>query len=312
VTVSPRVRRLVLWGSQVLLAAVLVWFVARAIHDQWATFRTLSVTLRPKPELLVAAMITVLATYAVLIGVWRGIVIAWGERLSYRDAVRIWCLSNLGRYLPGKVWSVAGLAVLARRTGVSAWAATGSAVVTQAVAVGTGVSVVALAAPTSLSPPAIALAAAVAVAVVLVVVDGRLPRWALRVAGSETALTRLPPGAVLLAAGATLVSWMTYGVGFWLVARGLLGADTLGIREAIGIFAAGYLAGLIALFAPGGVGVREAVYLAMLAPHVGGGGAVALAVGSRLLLTLTEIMSAALAAALRTTKREIHGDPPGT
>jgi len=312
VTVSRRGRRLALWGTQAILVLVLGWFVARAIHGQWDTFRTLDVSLRPRPALLAAAVLTVLATYGMLIGVWRAIVTGWGERLSYRSAVRIWCLSNLGRYLPGKVWSVAGLAVLARRTGVSAWAATASAVVTQAVAVGTGVSLVAVAAPTSLSAPAIAAAAVIAAGLVVVIADGRLPQLALRLAGSDVQPARLPLGAVGLAAVGTLLSWLTYGVAFWLVARGLLGAPTLGLREATGIFAAGYLAGLIALFAPGGVGVREAVYLAMLAPHVGGGGAVALAVGSRLLLTLTEILSALVALAIRTSTKEMLGDTTRT
>jgi hypothetical protein len=58
------------------------------------------------------------------------------------------------------------------------------------------------------------------------------------------------------------------------------------------VFAAGYVVGLLALFAPGGVGVRELVFVALLAPSLGAGGAVAVSVGSRLLLTITEAGSA--------------------
>ena len=60
------------------------------------------------------------------------------------------------------------------------------------------------------------------------------------------------------------------------------------------MFAAGYITGLLALFAPGGVGVREAVFIALLAPSVGSGGAIVLGVASRVLLTLTEIAAALL------------------
>ena len=51
----------------------------------------------------------------------------------------------------------------------------------------------------------------------------------------------------------------------------------------------GYVLGLLALFAPGGVGVREVVLIGLLTPALGAGGAVALSVASRIVLTLTEV-----------------------
>ena len=53
------------------------------------------------------------------------------------------------------------------------------------------------------------------------------------------------------------------------------------------------MAGLLALPAPGGIGVREFVFFAMLDGVVGPANAVALAVASRLQLTLTELGAAA-------------------
>ena len=46
---------------------------------------------------------------------------------SAASAARIWTVSNLGKYLPGKVWAIAGMALMARQAGVSPAAATGSA-----------------------------------------------------------------------------------------------------------------------------------------------------------------------------------------
>ena len=56
---------------------------------------------------------------------------------------------------------------------------------------------------------------------------------------------------------------------------------------------------LLAIVAPGGVGVREAVFLAFLTPALGSGPALALTVASRLLLTLTEALAAVAGLALR-------------
>jgi len=89
-------------------------------------------------------------------------------------------------------------------------------------------------------------------------------------------------------AALTLVSWGSYGLAFWLLARGLGLSGSLPLTTAAGVFALGYILGLLALFAPGGVGVRELVFIGLLTPTLGSGGAVALSVGSRVLLTLCE------------------------
>jgi len=89
-------------------------------------------------------------------------------------------------------------------------------------------------------------------------------------------------------AALTLVSWGSYGLAFWLLARGLGLPGSLPLTTAAGVFALGYILGLLALFAPGGVGVRELVFIGLLTPTLGSGGAVALSVGSRVLLTLCE------------------------
>ena len=66
---------------------------------------------------------------------------AWGQRLEGWTAARIWTVSSLGKYLPGKVWAIAGMAMMAREAGVAPWAATGSAVILQMLAIGTGAAV---------------------------------------------------------------------------------------------------------------------------------------------------------------------------
>jgi len=88
-----------------------------------------------------------------------------------------------------------------------------------------------------------------------------------------------------------MLSWVTYGVAFWLLARGLGLAGALPVATAAGVFALGYILGLLALFAPGGVGVREVVIIGLLTPTLGAGGAVALSVASRALLTLCEAVA---------------------
>ena len=86
---------------------------------------------------------------------------------------------------------------------------------------------------------------------------------------------------------------MGYGAALWLLARGLLPSVNLAPGLAIAVFTASYLAGFLALFAPGGLGVREGLFILMLQGPLGIGAATALAVASRVLLTITEFGAAA-------------------
>lgn len=91
---------------------------------------------------------------------------------------------------------------------------------------------------------------------------------------------------------ANALAWTGYGLALRLLARGLLPGVELSLAQAVGVFTCSYLVGFIALFAPGGLGPRESVFLLMLAPDIGLKPAAALALASRLLLTGTEVLPA--------------------
>ncbi len=117
-------------------------------------------------------------------------------------------------------------------------------------------------------------------------------------------LEPLAPSAVFAGTLLTVLSWSTYGAALWMLARGLMHDAPLPLTTAIGAFTLGYILGLLALFAPGGVGVRELVLVGLLAPFLGSGGAVAVSVASRVLLTLTEAAAALLTLPLRHRPQE--------
>jgi uncharacterized membrane protein YbhN (UPF0104 family) len=281
-------RRRLWWAVQVVVAGIVAVMVWRAIARDWDQFRSLHVALAPRPGWIALSVLATFATYAIQIESWRRILAGWSQRLSYTRAARIWLLVNLGRYVPGKIWSVAGLIVLAQRAGVQDWAAGASAFAIQAVGLGTAVAVVAAATPSAESPLRLAAAALVAFATIGFLAWDRGARWLAGLVGRGSEFRPLPLAAVAESAGLTLASWLSYGVAFWLLARGFGLPGSLPLPTATGVFALGYILGLLALFAPGGVGVRELVFIGLLTPSLGSGGAVALSVGSRVLLTLCE------------------------
>ena len=288
-----------LWAVQGLVTLAVVGFVGRSIVRNWTEFRTLHVVLAVGPGWVAAAAIMVFLAYVMQVESWRRILAGWGQHLPFGPAARAWSVANLGRYVPGKVWSVAGLVVLAQRAGVQAGPAAASAFVIQAVSLGSGAATVAAATPHSAPPLRLALAGLVALVTTLVLVWRPTARWLGSLVRAIAPLEPLRASAVLAATALTVLTWVAYGAALWMLARGLLPNASLPLATAIGAFTLGYILGLLALFAPGGVGVRELVLIGLLTPSLGSGGAVAVSIASRVLLTLSEALAALMTLPLR-------------
>lgn len=291
---SERLIRFGRWG----LALIILVFVARSFQRNWHELQGQPIewTFRLAPA--VGSVLLVWTMYAMLIEAWRRMLAGWGQTLGPLQAARIWVLSSLGKYVPGKVWAIAGMALMAKEAGVAPWAATASAIILQALAVGTGAAVAALfgAAALEAQRPGMLVglwtAGAASVVGVAALVYPPVSRRLLALARIDPDTPSPSPGPVLLGLVANVVAWLGYGVSLWLLAWAVLPTGHLSIAPAIAGFAASYVAGLIAVFVPGGVLVREGLLVLMLQGSVGLGAATALAVASRVLLTITELGAA--------------------
>ena len=299
---APAARRWLWWGLQLAVALVVAWMIWREAAGNWSQFRSMHLSVTPHAGWLALSLLVILSSFAFSVEAWQRILRAWGQRLRLGTAARIWLLANLGRYVPGKIWSVAGLVVLAQRAGVVAWASAASAVAIQAVAIGTAVAVVAAATPGAASPLRLTAAALVAAGTIAVLAWGRAARGVAGLVGIPQ-IQPLSLGAVARSAGFGVLAWVAHGTAFWLLGRGLGLLGSLPVGTAVGAFTLGYVLGLLALFAPGGVGVREVVLISLLTPGVGAGGAVAWSLASRIELTLVEA-GAGLVAALMGRRKE--------
>lgn len=278
---------------------VIVLFAARSLLANWHELQAQPLQWRIQPAWLVLSAVVVWLMYALLILAWRTLLVGWGQRLDGWTAARIWTVSSLGKYLPGKVWAIAGMAVMSQRAGVAPWAATGSAVMLQVLAIGSGAAVAGLTGRHALEAAHPGARAVLALLVVGALVGIALLLWPpvlrrlLRLAAPEAEARGMPAAAGIgFGLVANLVAWAGYGAALWLLARGLLPDAGLRLAPAVAVFTASYLAGFLALFAPGGLGVREGLFILMLQGPLGIGAATALALASRLLLTITEFGAA--------------------
>ncbi len=286
--------------GQWLVGATILWLAGRSLLRNWDQLQSQPLEWRVEPALLLLSAFVVWAMYALLIEGWRRMLGAWGQRLDAWTAARIWTVSSLGKYLPGKVWAIAGMALMAREAGVAPWAATGSAVILQMLAIGTGAAVAGVTGAHALESARpgsgwalIVLVVAAAIGVALLLWPPVVRRLLRQLAPDAEAHMAPAAGPVAFGVIVNAVAWVGYGVALWLLARGLLPGVGLGLVPAIAVFTASYLAGFLALIAPGGLGVREGLFILMLQGSLGIGAATALALASRVLLTITEFGAAA-------------------
>jgi glycosyltransferase 2 family protein len=292
----------------VLLAVILVLF-GREIAGMQAELRATARSITVRWELIAAASAIVLATYAALIQSWRLLMSGWGSTLAFWPAVRIWTIANLGRYVPGKVWSVGAMVVLAQREGVNPVAATGAALLGTLINIGAGFGIVAIAGSgilDALDPRyrAVTMIGTAGFVLGVLLLPWMLPRvlaWLARRRPSLVPPSRpLPSRTIWLAVAINCASWLGYGVAFALLTRAVLPDISGALLSFVAIWTASYLAGYLTLIAPGGLGTREWVLMVSL-PALGmavSADATVLAILSRLWLTVLEVLPGLVSLAL--------------
>ena len=295
----PVTRRNLFRVAQWIFAAAVLFFAARSLATQWGSFESRFTHIQFGWRSISLATLVVLVTYALLIEGWRRILMAWDSTLPFNDAARIWFLSNLGKYVPGNIWSLTAMGVMARRRGLSALAAAGSSVLMQTVSLATGAGIVMVTGAKLLGEPLLIGAAAVLLVVLLLLAPRFLPPlagWIGRLIGREILPPTIPRTSVWTAAVASALSWLFYGVAFELFVRGLLGSAPGELSSYIAVYTAAYLLGFISPIAPAGLGVRE-LTLAAFMTQLGlanEADAALVAIAARLWLTIVELVPSGL------------------
>ena len=298
------------WGVAVVKVAIaiaLTWLILRAAGFRLAEAGA-SVDwtlLQPDIPVLLLSVGALFAAFALQARLWAWLLTHFGGpsvRLGVATAMIL--VANMGRYIPGKVFQLAGLALLAKREGVSGVQAGVAAVTGQVLNLLAAALVGGWAtyAAGSISE-GIGLAAGLAVVFAVAVLVGaggaeRVLHWLLRRGGHEADVA-LPGRKVLgLCLAGYIVGWAVYGLAFFWLTRGA-GLD-VPLVTAITAFSGAYFVGYISLV-PGGIGVREGGLALLLAPVLGPH-SLMLAGLQRVWITVGELLGAVGGAVLLKTR----------
>jgi uncharacterized membrane protein YbhN (UPF0104 family) len=244
-----------------------------------------------------------LAALACMMQAWCALLADLGSRLPPPAAIRVYFISALGKYLPGAVWAVAAQVELGRDHHVPRQRSASASVVAMLITLAAGLLTASVALPLS-SAHAVhtywwALILLVpALAGLYPPLTGYLLDRALRLTRRAPLERRMSAAGMSRAVGWSLLGWAFFGVHAWLLVVGVTGRGVDVLPVAAGAYALAWAVGFIAIPIPGGVGLREAVFVVALAPVMARPSAIVVAVMSRLVLTVADLAWAAAAGAL--------------
>ncbi len=284
-----------------LIAAVVL--VVLTLRSQGSEFRA-AVT-RTGVAAAIGALVAVLLGLLASAMVWRALLADLGSRLPIRTALHVFFLGQLGKYLPGSVFAVAAQMELGRDQGVSRSRVGTASLVFMGVLTATGLLVAAAVLPLT-SPDAlrtyywILLVLPIGLVCLAPPVLTRLVQVLLRVLRREPLERPLSWTGLGAAVGWALAMWVAYGVQILLLLRSQprTGDGSLPLL-ALGGFALAWTVGFLFLLAPAGAVLREGVLVIALAPVLDRPAATAVAVVSRAVMTLGDLLWGAAGALLK-------------
>ncbi|MBK7596299.1 MAG: hypothetical protein IPJ11_13930 [Gemmatimonadetes bacterium] len=213
---------------QAVTGVAIIVFIGLRLADDWSLVTSEPIEWHFRWEFIIASLLVTWVMYGLLIWGWRAVLHGWRQYIRAVDAARIWCLSSLGKYIPGKVWSIAGMAAMSEKQGVSGVAAIGSAVIMQLVSLATGAVVALMFTGTVVldrvlapyTPYGSLLAFAGAAFALLCAFALTLPSLTRRLGhliGKPGSVQPVEPGALAGALFVNFLAWGGYGLAFQLL-----------------------------------------------------------------------------------------------
>jgi glycosyltransferase 2 family protein len=252
------------------------------------------------------AMACVLAGLLALLQMFRVLLGALGSPLPVRASAQILFVGQLGKYLPGSVWPVLAQMELGAAHRVPRRRSASASILTMLLSLLTGILVGLVMLPFSKGAAPyrwVFLFAPLLLVCLYPRLLNRIIDRLLRLARRPALEQPLTAGAVATALGWGIVMWICYGLQVWLMAAPLGLDSASGALLAIGAFAFAWCAGFVIVFIPAGAGVREYVLLLLIGPVTGFPAAAAVALVSRVLMTLGDLVTAGTAAWLARRSR---------
>lgn len=279
---------------RVVFLLVCVFFAWRVFDGRWGELGPALDRIAPWRVALCFAL--TVAGLVVTSRVWARVLGSYGADASWRRAAGVFFVGQVGKYIPGSVWSIGVQARLARTLGALPSAVVGTGLVFLALHVASGMVIGGIA--LALSDQEIVSRSTSLIASSALVVVGAgvfhpavLIRLGRLLSGGRASVAASWGRSAQLAASMGVV-WSLYSAAVVVLVREPVTGE---VPLVVAAMTLSYVVGVLVVVAPAGLGAREAMFVALLAPSWGLAEATALALLARLVHTGADFLLALLA-----------------
>jgi glycosyltransferase 2 family protein len=283
--------KLIQWA---IIVAIFV-FLGKMVYENWNQVKDTSFFLRPVP--LILSTIIFAFSYFIQFWAWHFITAKLGIALSFSETLESWFYSQLGKYLPGKVWLLLGRFYFYESKGkskkeisIALYLETSTLLIAAAL-----ISLVGFLLFEKVNSE-VGLHSWWLLPLLLLILFSLHPRilekilnWFLTHFKKEPLSLSISYPNVLWVLWICVLAWMVGGIGFYLFVESLFSVPLSHLLFLTGALAFSSTLGLIAIFAPSGLGVREGALVYLLSYTMPVSVAVIISVLTRIWMTLIEI-----------------------
>jgi uncharacterized membrane protein YbhN (UPF0104 family) len=284
--------------AQVVILLVIFYFLGKSLFTNWAKVRDYHWELNY--PLLIISFFLFFLVYLFLIKVWLSLLKKVGSDLSFWKMFRIWFISNVGKYLPGKIWTVVGMIYLLEKEGVPKRKGLTTSIIGQALSVLSAfiLSFTLLGYTLyekifSKNPVIFFLAISFSIAALIIVAYPKLLEISINLGLSlvkkERINLELRSRDLLLYLAYYIFSWFLFGLAFMVFIQSITQVNWNLYFSLTGAFAFSLTIGFLAVFVPGGLGVREGILVLLLSLYFPLPVATLISIFSRLYISIVEL-----------------------
>jgi glycosyltransferase 2 family protein len=297
--------RLLRHGFMAAVVVALAFFLWRQRADVAEALASIS------PGLVLLSLVLALGGSALPGLAWRDLLASQGYGTGRVGGLRVFYIAQLGKYLPGGIWSLVAQVGMARDLKVPGRQAATATFLVLALSLISAMLVAGVVLP--LAIPGLLdeywwvfLAVPVLVVLLLPPVVAWWSALAFRLLRRPVEPVQLSWGMLVRLAAMLVVSWVLLGLSFGALVQGL-GADVADPwLLSVGLFPLAWVAGFLVIIAPAGAGVREGALVLGFSGALDGGAVLTVALLSRVLLVLADVvLAAALVLAVRLRARPV-------
>ncbi len=301
-------RKVLIKSAQIVIIILIFYFLIKGLVSNWNQVQDFDWQF-DYPLLTISFVLQIMALFW-LVKIWGRMLGHTGSSVSYFKLFKVWFFSNLGRYLPGKVWQFLGMVYMLEKRGVPKRNSFSTAILAQSFSVISGLFISAIFLGASLysqffsQNPALVIAGVVFGLAILVLVCypkvlEKILNLGLGILKREKISLDITSKDVIIYILCYSVSWLLFGLAFLIFVKSMAHASFDMYPSLTGAFAFSVNIGFLALFVPGGIGVREGILVLLLSSLFPLPVATLISLLARLWVTVAELLCFSIAVPLK-------------